>query len=271
MREDAKPMELNEKPPLDREALRDVVDLALWAGQMLLQNGADAERVEYSVHRLGTDLGAEWVDALVSPNALIITTSSGDEFRTKVRRVVNLGVNMATVEGISHMTHRVSEGKMDRFDVRAELERLDSLPREYNRWMIVLMVGLACAAFCQLFGGDIPVTIVTFFASATAMFVRQELTHRYFNSFLVVIVTAFVAGLIASTATVFHLGERPSLALAASVLLLVPGVPLINSIQDIIRGHVVIGFVRGFTGLVISLCIAVGLLFAMQLMGVSGL
>ena len=33
----------------------------------------------------------------------------------------------------------------------------------------------------------------------------------------------------------------------------------------------VIGLVRGFTGLVISLCIALGLLLAMQLMGVSGL
>ena len=264
-------METIEKPPLDRETLRDVIDLALWAGQMLLQTGADAERVEETVHRIGTDLGAAWVDALVSPNALIVTTSSGDEFRTKVRRVNNLGVNMAIVEGISHLTHRIGEGKMDRFAVRAELERLDSLPREYNRWVIVGTVGLACAAFCQLFGGDLPVTMVTFLAAATAMFVRQELTSHYFNAFLVVIVTAFVAGLIASLATVWQLGARPNLALMASVLLLVPGVPLINAVQDMIRGHIVIGLVRGITGLVISLCIALGLLLAMQVMGVSGL
>ncbi len=264
-------METTEKPPLDRETLRDVIDLALWAGQMLLQTGADAERVEETVHRIGTDLGAEWVDALVSPNALIVTTTSGDEFRTKVRRVNNMGVNMAIVEGISHLTHRVTEGKMDRFAVRAELERLDELPREYNRWVVVLTVGFACAAFCQLFGGDFPVTVVTFFASAAAMFVRQELTSHHFNNFLVVIGTAFTAGLIASLATTLQLGERPNLALMASVLLLVPGVPLINSIQDMIRGHIVIGLVRGITGLVISLCIALGLLLAMQLMGVSGL
>lgn len=260
-----------QKPLLDREELRDVVDLALWAGQMLLQEGADAQRVEETVHSIGTQLGAAWVDALVSPNALIVTTSSGEEFRTKVRRVTGMAVNMAVVEEISHLNHRVAEGKLDRFEVRAELERIHVLPREYNRWHIVIMVGAACAAFARLFGGDPPVIAVTFVAAALAMFVRQELTRRYFNSLLIVIVTAFVAGLIASSATVFHLSAQPHTALAASVLLLVPGVPLINAMQDVIKGHIVIGLVRGFTGLVISMCIALGLLLAMQVMGVSGL
>jgi uncharacterized membrane protein YjjP (DUF1212 family) len=259
------------KSPLDREELRDVIDLALWAGQMLLQNGADAERVEETVQSIGTELGAEGVDALVSPNALIVTTSSGVEFRTKVRRITSMGVNMTAVEQVSHLTHRVAEGKLDRFAVRAELTRISDMPHEFSRWQIVIMVGLACAAFSRLFGGDLPVTAVTFVASAVATYVRQLLTSRHFNALLIVIATAFVAGLIASAVTIFHLSDQSNVALAASVLLLVPGVHLINSIQDIIRGHMVIGLVRGFTGVVISLCIALGLLLAMQLAGVSGI
>ena len=264
-------MDSPDKPALDHEELRDVIDLALWAGQMLLQNGADAERVEETVQSIGTKLGAGRVDVLVSPNALIVTTTSGTEFRTKVRRVATLGVNFAVVEAISHLNHRVADGILDLAAVRNELERIDNLPHEYNRWHIVIMVGVACAAFARLFGGDAPVIGVTFVASALAMFVRQELTRRHLNPLLIVVATAFVAGLIASSATLFHLSEKPSIALAASVLLLVPGVHLINSLQDIIKGHMVIGLVRGFTGLVISLCIALGLLLAMQLMGVSGL
>ena len=91
------------------------------------------------------------------------------------------------------------------------------------------------------------------------------------RALLIVIATAFVAGLIASSASILHLSDHAQTALVASVLLLVPGVHLINSIQDIIKGHMVIGLVRGFTGLVISLCIALGLLLAMQLAGVSGI
>lgn len=260
-----------QKQALEREELRDVIDLALWAGQLLLQHGAETERVEETVHRLGTALGAAWMDILVSPNALIVTTISGDEFRTKVRRVVTLGVNFNIVAEVNDLSHRVEQGELDRFGVRNELTRIGLLPPLYNRWLVVVMVGLACAAFSRLFGGDWAVVAVTFAASAVAMAVRQELARRHFNSFMIVTATAFVAGLLASAATVFQLSDQPQIALASSVLLLVPGVHLINGVEDMIKGHMVTGIVRSITGGLVAVCIALGILLAMQIMGVSGL
>lgn len=260
-----------EKPPLEREALRDVIDLALWAGQLLLQHGAETERVEETVHRLGTALGAQWLDILVSPNAVIVTTSSGEEFRTKVRRVVTLGVNLSMIAEVNDMSHRVEAGELDRFAMRSELTRIGMMPPLYNRWLVVGLVGLACAAFSRLVGGDGAVFSVTLVASSAATFVRQEMMRRSFNPLMVVIVTAFVAGLLASAATVLRLSAQPQIALASAVLLLVPGVHLINSAEDLIKGHMVTGIVRGVTGALISLCIALGLLLAMRLMGVPGL
>lgn len=260
-----------EKPPLDHDTLRDVIDLSLWAGQMLLQHGADTDRVERTVHTIGTALGAAWLDILVSPNALIVTTISGDEFRTKVRRVVTLGVNLSVVCAINDLSYRILSGEVDRVKARAELLRISTLHSNYNRWVVVIVVGLACAGLSRLFGGDWAVFGVTFAASGFAMFMRQEMSRRYFNAFIVVVVTAFIAGAVASTASIFRLSPNPQIALAASVLLLVPGVHLINSLRDMIYGHMVTGLVRGFTGAVISLCIALGLLLAIQLLGVSGL
>lgn len=259
------------KPPLEREALRDVIDLSLWAGQMLLQHGADSARVEETVHRLGTGLGAEWMDILVSPNAIAVTTISGDEFRTKIRRIVSIGVNMHVITEVNTVSHRLWDEGLDRFQVRREFERIDYLPRQYNRWFVVLMVGLACGAFSRLFGGDWAVFAVTTAAAGGAMWTRQELTRRYFNPLLIVVATAFVAGVIASTAVILRLSPQPQIALTASVLLLVPGVPLINSAQDLVRGHLVTGIVRGVTGGLVSLGIALGLALALRLMGVGGL
>lgn len=261
----------NIKPALDREELRDVIDLALWAGQLLLQHGADTDRVERTVHLIGTSLGAAWLDILVSPNALVVTTSSGEEFRTKVRRVVTLGVNMAIVAQINDLSHRIVDGELDRFQTRAELIRISNMRPFYNRWLVIVAVGLACAGFSRLFGADWAVFGVTAAAAGVATFVRQEMLKRHFNPFLIVVLTAFTAGAIASTATIFRLSPQPQHALAASVLLLVPGVHLINSLQDMLRGHMVTGMVRGLTGAVISLCIALGLLIAMQLLGVTGI
>jgi uncharacterized membrane protein YjjP (DUF1212 family) len=184
----------NVKPSLEREVLADIVDLALTAGQLLMQNGAESQRVEETVRLLGTGLGCDWGNVLVSYNAIIVTHVSGDEFRTKTRRVGAVGVDMSLIEAISHLAHRVEEGKVDRFKVRSELERISVTPRHYSRWVTALAVGLACAAFSRLFGGDWPVFGVTLAAATLAMVVRYELTHRNFNLLLVVIITAFVAG-----------------------------------------------------------------------------
>ncbi|MFP4438699.1 MAG: threonine/serine exporter family protein [Chloroflexaceae bacterium] len=262
------------KPPLAREELREAIVLSLWAGQLLLQHGAESDRVEETVHRLGTGMGCDWMDILVSPNAVVATTISGGEFRTKLRRVPVLGVNMTIVDAINTLSRQVSRGELNRAQVRTELRRISAIKPRYNRWVVVLMVGLACAAFSRLFGGTWPIFGVTFGSAAIAMFVRQELTRRHFNLLMVVTLTAFVGGLPASSAVLLQLHYDPEITripLVASVLLLVPGVPLINAIEDLIKGHMVVGVARGMTGLLISLSIALGLLLAMWVVGVGAL
>jgi uncharacterized membrane protein YjjP (DUF1212 family) len=257
------------KPPLNREALRDVIDLALWAGQLLLANGADTARVEETVHHFGTGLGASWMDILVSPNAVVITTSSGEEFRTKVRRVVTLGVNMAVLDEVNRLSHRVAAGEIDRFGVRHELERIGQMHHGYNPWLIAGAVGIGCGAFSQMFAGDAGAFLVTFVAAAAAMRLRQLLQRQHFNPLIIVILTAFAASAIAALGVRLELTATRVPALAASVLLLVPGVHLINGAQDMLKGHMVTGIVRGMTGALISACIAVGVLLALGLLGVA--
>lgn len=256
---------------LSHERLTEVIKLALWAGQLLLQHGAESQQVEETIHRLTTALGCNWADILVSPNAIVMTALSGTEFRTKVRRVVAPGVNMTIVTDVSALHHRVESGELDLAGLRAELRRISDAPGNYPRWLTVFMVGLACAAFSRLFGGDWAEFGVTLAASSSAMFVRQTLQRHYFNAYLVAIVTAFVAGGAAGAAYRLGFVSQPQVALASSVLLLVPGVPLINAVQDLLKGHTVAGLVRGFTGGLIAMCIALGLLLAMALMGIGGL
>lgn len=255
------------KPALAAEALRDAIDLSLWTGQMLLEDGATSRRVEETVHHVGTGLGCDWLDILVSPGALIITASSGQEFRTKMRRVTHMGVDLGRVTALSSLSRRVNTGELDRFQVRAELDRISRMPH-YNRWLVMGMAGLACASFSRLFGGDWPIFGLTFGATATAMWVRQELIRHFFNPLLAVIMAAFTASLIAGSGIVLQFSPQPEIALTATVLFLIPGVPLISAAQDLIRGNMAMGLARGMTGLLITLAIALGLLLAVWVLGV---
>ncbi|NJM07458.1 threonine/serine exporter family protein [Candidatus Gracilibacteria bacterium] len=256
-----------QKPPLSYEELRDIIDLSLWAGQLLLQHGAETDRIEETVHRIGTALGCDWMDVLVSPNALVVTATSHGEFRTKTRRVVALGLNMNVVAEVSSLSRRVEDGLCDRSQIRSELERIGKARRLYNRWLVVAAAALSCAAFSRIFGGDWNVFAVTLTASAIAMVVRQELQRQHFNPLVIVVGTAFTAGLIASSADIFDLSPQPQIAIVASSLMLVPGVQLINAVEDLIKGHVVTAIVRATLGTLILSGIALGLLLALAVTG----
>ena len=121
-----------DEPPFDQETLADIVHLALRAGELLMQNGAESQRVEESVRLLGTGLGCDWGDVLVAHHGLVVSHTSQGRFRTKIRHIAREGVNMTVVTAISHLVHRVEEGKYDRVKVRSELKRISSLPRHYN-------------------------------------------------------------------------------------------------------------------------------------------
>lgn len=257
------------KPPLTHAELTDVIDLCLWAGQMLLQHGSNSFRVEETIHHFGTGLGCDWLDIVIRTESITITASSGDEFRTKTRRVVRLGVDMQRLVSINRLSREIEEGRCSRAQVRQQLEVIDKTRGNYGRWTIIVMVGLACAAFNRLFGGDFAAMGVTFLAASTAMFARQELHKLHFNPFIVISAAAMVAGLIASLAALPGVSARPETAMSASVLLLVPGVPLINSAHDFLRGYMSNGVTRGVLGFIISMCIALGLLIAMSITGVG--
>ena len=48
-------------------------------------------------------------------------------------------------------------------------------------------------------------------------------------------------------------------AVSTSVLFLIPGVHIINSVTDILDGHVMTGMARGVSAMILVICIAIGL------------
>ncbi|MBK8184990.1 MAG: threonine/serine exporter family protein [Candidatus Competibacteraceae bacterium] len=239
------------------QSLATAVDLLMQTGSLLLQHGADAARVEGSLKLLGLGLGIDRIDAVVMSKTILLTATRGEAHHTRIARVPMVGVNMNNLNEIEQLLRLFQQGQATPAQFAMVLERIANLPHHYARGVIVIGVGLACAAFCRLFGGDWAALAVTGAAAATAAWVRMWLHQRRINYFLVVLFTALVASLLASGALWFS--QTPQNALMASVLLLVPGVPLINASIDILRGHISAGLALATTSLVVFLGIGVGL------------
>lgn len=249
------------------EKVKDVEEMLLDVGTLLMSNGASTGRVRTTVNRIAEALGYD-VELLITSRSLMLTVTeeNGSDFTSSVRRTPPYGVNFRIVSGISRMSWRIIEDKLSLDQINEEIRRLVSLPH-YPRLVVLSLVSLAGASFCRLFGGEGWELVVTFVASFFGLFVRQEALKKRFNPYLAIVFASFAASIIAGLSVKLGIGDTPEHALATSVLFLIPGVPLINSLTDIIDGNTLNGIVRGVNGFIIAFAIALGLMVAMQIYG----
>ena len=233
--------------------------ILLEIGSSLLSSGASTHRIRITMERIARGLGFG-IELLITQRALMLTIIEKDQqhFFSRLKRTSPHGVNFRIVSGISHLSWNVMEQNWTVAQISEELHRLKSLPH-YPRLVVLGLVGLSGAGFCRIFGGGYIEMMVAFVATIAGLFIRQEAMRVKFNPYICVFFAAFTASFIAGMAEYFQVGADPDKAFATSVLFLVPGVPLINSVTDLMDGNIQNGIVRAMNGLMISFSIAMGL------------
>ncbi|EPQ9969486.1 threonine/serine exporter family protein [Vibrio vulnificus] len=247
---------------------RAISRLVAQAGQMLLAHGAESTLVGDIMRRIGIASGVSEVEVALSANALIVTTVMDGHCITTTRSCVDRGINMKAVTEIQRICIMMEKGMLDPMMAQRKLNNIS--PERYNRWLVVFMIGISCASFARLAGGDWAVFAMTFLASACGMIVRQEIGHRHFNPLLNFAATAFVTTLISAQAVILEIGNLPTVVMASSVLMLVPGFPLINSVADMLKGHINMGIARFVMASLLTLATSLGIVAAMSVTGIWG-
>ncbi|AUG99389.1 threonine/serine exporter ThrE family protein [Pectobacteriaceae bacterium CE70] len=248
---------------------REVTRLCIQCALLLLQHGAESMLVEQLSSRLGVALGVDSVESSISANAIVLTTIMDGHCLTSTRKNVDRGINMHVVTEVQHVVI-MAEHKL--LDVGSVHKRFNNIkPLRYPRWLMVTIVGLSCGCFSRLNGGGWDAVLVTLIASGLAMYVRQILTSRHLNPLINFCVTAFVAtsasGLLMRLPGLQH---SSAVAMAASVLLLVPGFPLINAVADMFKGHINTGLARWAMASLLTLATCIGVVMAMSVWGFHG-
>lgn len=248
---------------------REITRLCIQCALLLLQHGAESMVVEQLSSRLGIALGADSVESSISANSIVLTTIMQGHCLTSTRKNVDRGINMHVVIEVQHAVI-MAEHKL--LDVAGVEKRLGNIkPLRYPRWLMVSVVALSCGCFSRLNGGGWDAFIVTLIASGLAMYVRQIFTAQHLNPLINFCITAFVAT--SASGLLMRLpvfSQTSTVAMAASVLLLVPGFPLINAVADMFKGHVNTGLARWTVASLLTLATCIGVVMALSLWGLRG-
>lgn len=247
-----------------------VADFALDVGTFLLASGAHCGRVKSNLTRMAFTWGFD-IDLNPTFTGLAVTVKEmGDPanavtlFRTSPAHKVHL----AMLTDISHLSWKVYDDKLTMDEAEHEFTQIKTKPA-YNSFVVAVAVGLACAGLCFFSLGDIYNALIAFAGAFIGSLIRVFLVGRNFNPMICIAFAAFVTTLITGLGSINNIGVNPEAAMATAVLYLIPGVPLINCVIDLIEGYLSSSINRALFAGFILLCIAAGMTLCITLLGIS--
>lgn len=240
-----------------RQELTDVLDFIAEYSTYLLGSGVHTSRVIRNSQRIGVSQGID-IQLSSFQKSTIITAHDEEsgEAITRVVKIPALPISFERNSDLSALSWDAVDEHLPLAEIRRRYNELKAKPL-IDPIFVLLTVGLANASFCRLFGGDWIAMGIVFTATLVGFAAKQRMQAHGVNHFLIFIISAFMASLCASAALRFDCSAET--ALATSVLYLVPGVPLINGVIDIVEGHILIGCSRLINALLLIICIAIGL------------
>lgn len=255
---------------LTREQLiRHKLDLLLRTGQLLVESAADTNRIMRNMKRTAAFLGLpeEHLHIYVQFNMLMVNLSDNEHSFTKFQRCDKHGINMTTISLISKLSWKAIREDYSIERYAEELEAIASRPRNYTPVQVAIGTGFACGGFCIQFGCDWTAFFYASYAAAIGMYLRGLMLRKGLNNYMGIAVAAFISTVIAWATTYLPSSwtDTPLHPLLACALFIVPGVPLINFVDDMLDNYIQVGLTRAINTFLMIVAMSFGIAFFLKL------
>lgn len=256
---------MKESCALDGEEQREILEAAMQAGHILLENGAEIFRVEETMDRICRHYGIKSNHFFVLSNGIFITSGSEkEEIFAKVQHIPVGKAHLDRVAAVNQLSREITTGRYTVKEVHGRLEEIRTMPGK-TKLMQILASGIGCACFCFLFGGDAMDSLAAFAVGVGLYLYILFVSEPHLSKIVGNMGGGALVTLLCMLIHQFFVGGHLNFMIIGSIMPLVPGVAFTNAIRDIVSGDYISGSVRMLDAMLVFFCIAmgVGLVFAL--------
>ncbi|MBV1820477.1 threonine/serine ThrE exporter family protein [Clostridium cochlearium] len=235
-----------------------ILHLVTYAGQIMLENGAETYRVEETMKLICNSYEIFNTDIFVIPTSIIISVSfDNGQTLTKVKRIQSRTVDLDKVSKVNDLSRKICTDHIPLNIVEESLNTINS-NNKYNDFMQIFAFSIVAGFFTLFFGGNFKDFFVSLFIGALLQIISLRLSQIEANTFFVNILCGSLTTFIAHFSTTIGFGNSMNKIIIGSLMPLVPGLSITNAIRDIIAGELVSGLSKLTEAFLIAAAIAIG-------------
>lgn len=250
---------------MEKEARKKLLHELLNMGEILLSSGAEVNRVEDTLNRMGKAYGASKMNAFVITSSMILTMTYPDgESFTESRRILRPGgPDFVKVEKCNALSRECCSNPKPVEELREQLIEIQK--REMSLLRLYTGSTLAAAGFAIFFGGGLPDGLVAALFGLFICLCQRRLDAYCANRVMFNLLCSFLmaAGVCLISRLIPCL--KPDKIMIGDIMLLIPGLAMTSSVRDIIVGDTIAGIMRLVESLLWAFSLACGVMIAIWL------
>ncbi len=242
------------------------IEAALDTAVLIMENGGSTVAANRAFAHVLAGYEMKGVTPVWRLDLVVVKAPEESVSATLVRPIAFPAINLLRASEAMALAERVAHGAIGTADFPAALERVKALPSPHSRWMTVAAAACAAAGFAGATGGDPASLGIAVVAAVAGQALRTRLQAQKVPIALVTLVCGLLSAFIASAGLRLGYSESVSPTLIASVVYVIPGLPLINGFIDLYSyKYASVGAERMLHAAVLFLLLALAIAFAQTL------
>ena len=242
-----------------------LTDLAATMGYHLAMSGAETFRVEDTIHRILLAYGVE-CEVFAIPNSVSVSLEAANGKPLMIMRRIGFhGNDLEKMEKLNALSRQICAKKPAVDEAMEWLHETLASCRTYSTGAFYLGNVLVGIGFCLVFGGALSDCLWAGLIGLIIGLVTRFMDRREANPFFSTILASCLMALPAYAAAGLGWLNSPDAAIIGTLMILVPGLLITNSMRDIIYGDTNSGIFRIVQVFLTALAIALGTAAAWRL------
>ena len=247
--------------------LEKVLSLALDLGKGMVKCGAEINRVEDTVIRICYAYNIRRTEVFSVISMIYATVFSEDgKTHTQMRRIYSNAVNFRRLENLNALSRKICSEKPDVDIARTELEQILSDTKKLDVFICLGYI-VAAMSFTVFFGGSLLDSLASAPIAVILYLMSVYIKAKGANFLFFTAVSSLIIGFLSEFFVHIGFGNNADMIKIGSVMLIIPGLMLINSVREMLCGDVMSGLLRLLESVIIALAIACGFAVAILVVG----
>lgn len=238
------------------------VNCSLLAGQLLIENGANMERVNDTMYRIAENAGLHSFQAFTTVTGIVVSAEHQSNAQAvDIRARHN---DLSKVARVNEISRQFATKEINLSEMYNQLKRVDKGTPQLSVFTQCIGAAVLSLSLMIVFTGDVRDSWAAFIIGGTCYWMYLYLLWKFKVKYMGEFVSSLLIGLLAIMTTKLGWTSNLNDIIIGSVMPLVPGVPLTNAARDLVSGNLISGPTRALEAIITAMAIGCAIVIVLR-------